>query len=354
MLFSKSTNLIGLDIGSSSIKVVELEEGKKGRKLKNIGITLLPPNSIEEGYPKEQELIASAIKNIFKNLKINNKNVAISVSGYSVIIKKITVGLEDIEGLEGKITEKAEQYIPFDLKEVNIDFEVLESPEIGSEEAPSTRDVIVVAAKKDIIDAYMELISSAKLNPVVMDVDAFALQNAFEINMEDISGCYAIVSIGANQLIINTIKDGVSIFTRDSAYGGDQITKGIMERLGISYEDAEMIKMGGKKTENKEVIKEVFISVVSEWSKEIKRAIDFIYSTYPDETIDKVYLCGGSCRIPGLLRHLEAEIDIPVEIFNPFKSLQINKKRFDKDYLQYIAPQAAIAVGLALRSVGDK
>jgi type IV pilus assembly protein PilM len=201
----------------------------------------------------------------------------------------------------------------------------------------------------------VSLLHLSGLSPAVLDVDAFAVQNAFEISSEEISGCYAIVNVGAEELGINAIKNGVSIFTRDSSYGGSQITEAIMSKFDVSSEDADRIKLGGTKVDQeREALEEIFTSVISGWVQEIKRALDFLGTTYPDETIEKIFLTGGSCRIPGFQKYLELETDIPIEELNPFSTLQINERIFDPKYLSYMAPQAAVAVGLALRSTGDK
>jgi type IV pilus assembly protein PilM len=186
-------------------------------------------------------------------------------------------------------------------------------------------------------------------------VDAFAIQNAFEMSAEETSGCYAIVSVGAEELGINAIKNRMSIFTRDSSYGGSQITEAIMSKLDTSYEEAEKIKLGGIKMDKERgALEEIFTSSVSGWGQEIKRALDFLSTTYPDETIEKILITGGASRLPGFAKYLEMETDIQIEQLNPFANLQINEKTFDPRYLNYMAPQAGVAVGLALRSIGDK
>lgn len=366
MPIHKKNQLVGLDIGSHTVKLVEIDDTKKGRVLKNIGMIGLPHNAIVEGAVKEMDIVAAAIKNLYKNLKVKNKNVVTSISGFSVIVKKISVTKRDDAELETTIHEEAEQYIPFDIHDVNLDYEVLVPPEDAEKkegeeaqepkEASGAMDVMLVAAKKDIVQDYVDLLHLTGLNPLVLDVDAFALQNAFELSLGDISGCYAIVNVGAEELGINAIKNGVSIFTRDSSYGGFQINEGIMSKFNVSYEDAEKIKLGGTKVSDKDrrALEEIFSSVVSGWVNEIKRALDFLSTTYPDETIEKIYICGGSCRIPGLQKYLEMDTDIPVMELNPFTNLQINEKHFDPNYLSYVAPQAAVAVGLALRYIGDK
>jgi type IV pilus assembly protein PilM len=365
----KKNQLVGLDIGSHSIKLVEIDDTKKGLVLKNFGVIGLPKDSIMEGSIKEVGVAASAIKTLFKNLNVKNKNVAISISGFSVIVKKITISKREESELESSIHEEAEQYIPFDISDVNLDYEILTSPDQeatgekaeGEEGAEAKKesdimDVMLVAAKKDIIEDYGSLIQLAGLNPMIMDVDAFAIQNAYEISSGNTSGCYAIINVGAEELGINAIKNGVSIFTRDSSYGGSQITDAIMTKFNISYEDAENIKLGGTKIDDKQkaALEEIFTTMISGWVQEIKRALDFLSTTYPDESIEKILVGGGAYRIPGFLKYLETETEIPVEELNPFASLQINEKIFDPEYLSYIAPQAAVAVGLALRSIGDK
>lgn len=362
MAIHKKNQLIGLDIGCHSIKLVEIDDSKKGRILKNFGIVGLPSDAIVEGSIKEMEIVSSAIKDLFKNLKIKNRNIATSISGFSVIVKKITLTNKKESELEATIQDEAEQYIPFDISEVNLDFDIMSggsepeeiSEEEGEKEGSEQMEVMLVAAKKDIVEDYVSVLDLAGLSSVVLDVDAFALQNAFEAS-SDKPGCYALVNVGAEELGINAIKNDISLFTRDSSFGGSQITEAIMSQFSVSFEEAEKIKLGGtKKEKDKGILEEIFVSVVSEWVQEIKRALDFVAGTYPDETIEKILVSGGSCRVPDFQRYLELETGIPVAELNPFANLIINEKLFDPRYLKYMAPQAAVAVGLALRSIGDK
>jgi type IV pilus assembly protein PilM len=364
MPIPKKNQLVGLDIGSHAIKLVEIEDTKKGRVLKNFGIIGLPQDAIVEGAIKEMEIVSSAIKTLYKNLKIKNKNVVTSISGYSVIVKKISIQKRGEAELDASIQDEAEQYIPFDINDVNLDYEILTPPvEEGAEKKAEgdkgdkgLMDVMLVAAKKDIVEDYVSLLHLTGLSPAILDVDAFALQNAFELSSENISGCYALVNVGAEELGINAIKNGVSIFTRDSSYGGYHINEAIISKFDVSYEEAEKIKLGGTKIDHKDkgALEEIFTSVISGWVNEIKRALDFLATTYPDESIEKIVISGGSCRFPGFQKYLELETEIPVIELNPFGNLQVNDKAFDSKYLTYMAPQAAIAVGLALRSIGDK
>ncbi len=364
MIIPKKNRLVGLDIGSHSIKLVEIDQTKKGRVLNNFGIIGLPPEAIIEGSIKETQIVSSALKNLFRNLKVKNKNVATSISGYSVIVKKISLKARNKSELEATIYEEAEQYIPFDVNEVRLDFDVLspvdESAEDVQEGEKGNQDLIevmLVAAKKDNVDDYVSVINSAGLTPVVLDVDVFALQNALEISNYEPQGCYTMVSVGAEELGINAIKNGVSLFTRDSSYGGSQITEAIMSELHVNFEEAEKIKLGGKNIGSearKMRLQEIVSSAVSDWVNEIKRALDFVGTTYAEETMEKIYICGGASRTPGFKESLGKETNIPILDLDPFKNLVINESVFDAEYLRYMAPQAAVAVGLALRSIGDK
>ena len=359
MSFGKKNQLVGVDIGSFAIKVVEIEQTKKGRFLKNFGMIGLPRNAIREGGIVEQEVVAEALKGLFKNLKIKNRNVAVALSGYPVMAKRITLPNSGRERIETTIHDQAEQYIPFDINDVNLDFDILENEESlsegeGADEGKSL-EVMLVAAKKDVIDAYVNLLVAADLNPGVLDVDVFALQNAAELNITGEKEGYAIVNVGAEELGINTVVSGASLFSRDSSFGGAQITDLIMSHFDVDFEKAEEIKLGaveGKPWDKS--LETAILEVVSDWVQEIKRALDFVETTYPDKTIGKIFVCGGSCQFKGFQKYLEAQAGLPVVELNPFSILSPNQDLFDEEYLNQIAPQACVAMGLALRSIDDK
>jgi type IV pilus assembly protein PilM len=357
MPVSKKNQLVGIDIGSHSIKVAELEDSKQGMELKNFGMIEIPTEAIVEGSIKEMEIVSSALKNLLKNLRIKNKNLATSISGYSVIVKKITIPQKGEEDLEKSIQNEAEQYIPFDINDVNLDFQIL-PPEIKeeAEEKEELMDVLLVAAKKDIVEEYISLFHLSELNPIVLDIDAFALQNAFEISNLEQSGCHALVHIGAQQLTINVVREGVSIFTRDSSYGGAQITGEIQNKFELSYEEAEKIKLGATPIDldQRPIMEDIFSSAVTRWAQEIKRALDFVATTFVDIKVDDILLSGGSSLIPGFSKYLGIETGLPVNTLNPFANLEVKERLFDAAYLNYCAPIAAISIGLALRSIGDR
>ena len=351
-MFGKKSSLLGLDIGSYAVKIVHLQEIKGTYRLRDMGISQLPPNVIVEGAIKDPDAVQTAIKKLVTNLKTKMKGVATSIAGWSVIIKKVDLPQMSEDELADNIQLEAEQYIPFNVEDVNIDFQILGS----SADKADRMEVMLVAAKKEVIEDYVNLIRKAGLQPQVVDVDFFALENAFEANYEATeSGGVALVDIGATKMNINVLKNGVSMFNRDASIGGFQITEDIQQRFGLEYEEAEKVKLG-MSSEKVPVqdLEAIFVSAATGWSTEVKRAIDFFYATYPEETIGQILLSGGSSRLPGLDALFNKDTNIPVAYFNPLAKIDFDTKVFDQQYLDYIAPQIAVAVGLALRRVGDK
>jgi type IV pilus assembly protein PilM len=351
MFFEKKDHLIGLDIGSRTIKLGEVVQTKKDRVLQKFGMADLPQGAIVEGRIKEPTAVADTIKGLVKDLKVKEQNVATSVAGYSVIIKRITVGKMTDEALQDSIQYEAEQYIPFDVEDVNIDFHI-----IGDHESnPNQMNVMLVAAKKEIVDEYVDVLEIADLNPCVIDIDVFALERVFEDNYLNEEGNIALIDIGANKMNINIVKDYMSAFTRDVSIGGEQIVQEIASRFDCPFEEAEAIKLGKTKDKAPEKeVQEIIRSFTSKWCNEIRRAIDFYHSTYADEDIKKIILSGGATQTAGFSEFLAAETSVDVQICNPFTSVSINEKQHDTDYLQKIAPQAVICMGLASRRVHDK
>ncbi|MCF8143085.1 MAG: pilus assembly protein PilM [Deltaproteobacteria bacterium] len=364
MAISKKKTLVGLDIGSHCIKLVEIVHSKRGRVLQNFGVIHTPPGAVVEGSIKDQEGVASAIKTLYRNLRVRNSNVAVSLPGYSVISKKISLVKMEEAKVESAIQEEAEKYIPYDINEVNLDFAVLDTggtSDATGEENETSKDsrqmeVLLVAAKREVIDEYVQLIQAADLNPGVLDADLFALQNAAEISLLNPEPCYAIINLGAAELEINVVTRGISTFSRDSSYGGAQVTDAIKAEFNIDLLEAEKMKLGGAELDDQkeEGLAKIVNHEVSGWIKEIKRALDFVSGTRAGDPIKKIIVSGGSCKTPGLQKYLELETGIPVEPLNPFRNLVVDYNRFDVDYLDYMALQAGVAVGLSLRSIDDK
>ncbi len=353
-LLPKKKQLIGLDIGSHSIKLVELDEGKKGGWcLRNIGLAQLPPEAILEGNIQDQAAVVETIKRLLASVKPATKQVATSISGYSVIVKKITIGKASQEELEESIHWEAEQYIPFDISDVNIDFQIL-SP---SESNPEQMEVMLVAAKKDIIDTYTNLLNAAGLAPTIVEVDSFAMGNAFELNYagEEQGTCTALIDVGAEKMNINILKNGAPALTRDASFGGRQITERIQRELNLGFEEAENLKLkGSEEPAVQQAMEAIYLSVLSAWVAEVERSVELFSATYPAEKVGRIILSGGSSRVGGLPELLASGTGLEVETFDPFAAIECDEKAFDRNYLKYIGPQLAIGTGLALRRLGDR
>jgi type IV pilus assembly protein PilM len=351
MFISKKTSLVGLDIGSRTIKVAESSETKKGLGLKKFGITDISSGVIEDGVIKDMEGASDAIKDLLKENKITDQNVATSIGGYSVIVKKITVQTMTEAQLQDQIQFEAEQYIPFDISDVNLDFQIL--GEVDNN--PGQMNVLLVAAKKEMVQDYIDLIQMAGLNPCVVDVDAFALQNVFELNYGAIQENIALIDIGASKTSLNILKDNASVFMRDVSLGCAQINQRIVSLVDCSMEEAEKIKRSEQSDLiSAEDLREITSSVVSDWCNEIRRALDFFYSTYPEDQIKRIVLSGGGANIVEFRDLLGVETSAEVQTINPFSSFNVDEGSFDPNYMQNIAPQAAICLGLSIRKVDDK
>ena len=351
MLFRKRDHLVGLDIGSRSIKVGEVETTSSGQKLVKFGVLDIPPGMIEEDGIKNPEGAADSIRQLFKLYNVKEQNVAVSVGGYSVIVKKINVSTMTEDQLQETIHLEAEQYIPFDISDVNLDFQILG----GSEANPNQMSVLLVAAKKEMISDYLNVVELAGLNPCIIDVDAFALQNIYEANYEAGEDCVALIDIGANKTSLNILKSNSSVFMRDVSLGCSQINHKIASHIDCSLEEAEELKHQEDQDRIPiEDLNEVITSVVSDWTTEIRRALDFFYSTYPDDQLKIIHLSGGGANIEEFRKMLSVQTSTEVKIITPFENFEINESSLDIAYLNKMAPQAAICMGLAIRRVDDK
>jgi type IV pilus assembly protein PilM len=350
MLFGKKDNLVGLDIGSRTIKAAEISEKGVGKSLRRFGMADIAPGLIEDGAISEPEEVAEAIRGLYKSYGIREKNVALSIGGYSVIVKKINVQTMAEEQLQETINFEAEQYIPFDINDVNLDFQIL-GP---NESNPNQMNVFLVAAKKEMINDYINLVTLAGLNPCIIDVEAFTLQNIFEINYDVKEENVALIDIGASKTSLNILKSINSVFMRDVSLGCAQINQKIISLINCSFEESEAVKLGAESEKiSEEDLNQIITTVVTDWCTEIRRALDFFYSTYPDDQIKRIILSGGGGNIADFRRLLATEASAEVETINPFSNFNIDSS-LDPTYLEQIAPQAAISMGLAIRKMNDK
>jgi len=351
MVFGKKDQLIGLDIGSRSIKVAEIVEAKGGSTLKNFGSIDIAHGAIEEGTINDPGTVAESLQELLRSSGIKETSVAVSIGGYSVIVKKIVVQSMAEEQLQETIHFEAEQYIPFDISDVNLDFQILGE----SDSNPNQMNVILVAAKKEMVDDYINLVNLAGLDPCIIDVEAFALQNSFEANYDVLDENIALIDIGASKTSLNILKNTTSVFMRDVSLGCGQINQKIMSLIECPFENAEKLKFGNEQDRlSGDDLKGIVSSVVADWCTEIRRALDFFYSTYPEDQIKRIVLSGGGANIAEFRELLASEASAEVEIINPFRNLRIDNKKLDDAFIKQIAPQAAICMGLAMRKVDDK
>jgi type IV pilus assembly protein PilM len=345
-LFSRQKPLVGLDIGSSSVKAVELRRAKKGYELVHAGLEPLASDTVVDGAIMDALSVADSISEVLSRHKIKTKSVATSVSGHSVIVKKVPLPAMTNEELEESIQWEAEQHIPFDISDVSLDYQVL-----NASATSSATDVLLVAVKKDKILNHTNVITQAGKVPTVVDIDAFAVQNAFETNYEPGSNTtVALLNIGASIMNILVAKGGTPLFTRDVSVGGNQFTDALQKEMNLSFEEAEQVKKGklieGVQTES---VSSLMQSVSEVLLLEIQKTFDFFRATTGGEQLQRVYVSGGCAKVEGFLDLLQARLGLPVEMLDPFKNIAIGKG-IDLDHLDEISSSMVVAVGLALRS----
>jgi type IV pilus assembly protein PilM len=349
MFFSKNKEIVGVDIGSSAVKLVQLRELKGGYQLQNVGILPLPAEAIVDNTLMDSSSIVETVKNLLASLEVKAKDAACSISGNAVIIRKISLPVMPAEELEDQIHWEAEQYIPFDINDVNVDFQIL-SPD---DQDLSKMNVLLVASKKDIINDYQAVFAEAGLKLVVVDVDSFAVQNAYENNYGAEDEVVALVNLGASIMNLNIVRGGVSLFTRDVQMGGSLYTEEIQKQFGLGSGEAEIKKMTAADSDDPRLA-EIMGRVNETISLEMRRSLDFYNSTAGEDRIVKVYLAGGAAKTAGLVEAVQQKLALPVEILNPFLRVAVSEKDFDIEYLQEIGPLMTVAVGLATRRLGDK
>jgi type IV pilus assembly protein PilM len=350
----RAKSLVGLDIGSSAVKAVELKAAGKGYKVTAFGAESVPPDSIVDGAIIDGAAVADAIRRVFEGNKIQTKDVAASLSGNAVIVKKITLPVMTEGELAESIYWEAEQYIPFDIQDVNLDYQILDPGDAANGKA--TMDVLLVAAKKEKIADYTGVIAQAGRTALVVDVDAFALQNAFEVNYGIEPGrVVVLLNAGASATNINILKGDQSVFTRDISIGGNAYTEALQKELNLPFDQADQLKRGepvdGVTFED---ARPVLRAVTENVMLEIQKTFDFFKATAASDRIDRIVVSGGASRAEGFLEMLTERFEAPVELFDPFKNVAFDAKRFQVGAVDAIAPTAAVAVGLALRRAADR
>jgi type IV pilus assembly protein PilM len=346
-------NLVGVDIGTSSVKVVQVRETGKGVQLLKYGSEPLPPQSLVDGHVMNSGAVVDALRKLFKDLRISHKEIALSIAGNSVIIKKLNLPLMKREELEEQIQWEAEQHIPYDISEVEIDYNVL-----GENADAGQMDVLLVAAKKEQIQDILEVAKEAKLRPLVVDIAAFVLQNTYELNYGFNPGeTIALINVGAEVTTVNIVHGNMPQFTRDISNGGNSITEEIQKQLQVSFDEAEAYKAGGELHSHEVVPQEVngiITGVVDALAGEIQRSLDFYMATTNRGEVERIFVTGGTAKIPYLRVAVERRSRMPVELMDPFRRVHFDDRQFRPDALRSQAPQATIGLGLALRKQKER
>lgn len=342
-------NLVGLDIGSSSVKAVELQRKGSNLQLMSLGYENLQPDTVVDGQIMELNNVSNVIASIFSEHQIKTQRVAAGVSGHSVIVKNIVLPQMSEDELQESFSWHAEEHIPFDIADVNLDYQVTGN-------TSDALHVLLAACKSDKIANVKQAIQLAGKQPVVIDVDAFALQNCYELNYQPNQGeVVALLNIGASTMNINILNGTRSVFARDASVGGSQYTSLLQKELGLTFEQAEAVKRGYPLPEGIEPrpIQPIIETVSDILALEVRKTMDFYRATAEEggEAIQKILVAGGGSKLPGLAEYLANRFETPVEVFDPFRRIRVDTKTFDPDYMREIVPEMAVAVGLALRGV---
>jgi type IV pilus assembly protein PilM len=350
----KPRPVVGLDIGSSAVKAIELKpNGKKGFKVVAYASETIPPDTIVDGAVIDTAAVADAIRRIFDTKRFKAKDVVASLSGNAVIVKKIALPLMTDAELAESIHWEAEQYIPFDIQDVHLDYQVLEPGD--GEAGKQTIDVLLVAAKKDKIADYTGVIAQAGRSAVIVDVDAFAVQNCYEANYGIDRGVTVLLNAGASAINVNIVRGDQSLFTRDISVGGNAYTEAVQKEFGLPFDTAELAKQGivpaGITFDD---VRAVLRTVSDGVLLEIQKTFDFFKATTSADRIDRIVVCGGASRVDGFEDLLAERLDAPVERLDPFKAVEMDAARLGITSPADVASTAAVAVGLALRRVGDR
>jgi type IV pilus assembly protein PilM len=348
---NRNKNAIALDIGSSALKEVELRPLRKGGyELVSLGLEEISPDCIVDGVIISKLPVSEAIDRIFTGQSIKNDRVMTSISGHSVIVKKIGLPVQSDAELAESIRWEAEQYIPFDIADVNLDYQVL-----GENTATGNLDVLLAAVKKDKITDYSSVIKMAGKTPVLVDVDAFALQNAYELNYEPTSqDTVALLDIGAGTMTINIVSGTNFLFTRDVGVGGQQYTEFLQKEFSLNYNQAQSLKHGDEIEDIDALeVNRVIESVTEIICLEIQKTYDFFKSTTTIDHIDRMIVSGGAAHTTGLIEALTQKFEIPTEKFDAFRRIKYDPKKFPSSMIEDRASDFAIAVGLALRNTEE-
>lgn len=349
-MFFKSKKVIGLDIGTSSIKLAELDVSRSGATLQGFRMAPTPVNSVSGGEILDTMSLSQAVRSLFEELRSRRKSISLGMWGMSVIVKKITMPKMDKKLLAEQVRYEAEQYIPFDMNNVSLSHHVLPST-VTTE----TQDVLLIAAQNELVSQYLQVVEMSNLDCKILDVSSFALANCFEMNYGKPSGGpVGVFNFGAAITNFVVISNGDVIFARDIPVGGSNYTSEISKGMGVSLHEAEMLKLSAVSRQEvpDDVVNLIAISNGT-IADEIRNSLDFLNATTNGLALNRCYVTGGSVGTTGLIEAISQATNITFENFNPFKRVKVNSKKVPSEYLSQIVPFASIAMGLGMRQVGD-
>jgi len=352
--YRKPEGLMGLDISSTAIKLVELAPSRGGYELKSMATVPLPRDAIVENTIIDSMAVTQALLDGIEVARPSTRNVALAVSGNAVIIKKVTMLTSTEFDLESQIAYEADQHIPYDIDDVFLDFQIL-GP---LPDDPEQMEVVLVACKRDVVEDYQMVLNEAGLQAKCVDCSVFCLENAFELiepptskETEDLlgeadeGGTIALVNIGASMININILRAGQMSFARDQFFGGNNLTEEIQKTHNLSFSAAERMKLDEFSAIQPDVLEHFYVGLTSE----LVRSLDFYAANSAEYPVEKLHLTGGCALVPGIANEIEQRLGIETNIINPFSALKASSRKFDADYLENIGPSMMVSTGLALR-----
>ncbi len=350
MFLSENTPLVAIDIGSHSIKMAQMGGTGKKFELLNFSVMPLKEDSIVDGVIREPDEIVETLAKMIKLEKVDTRYAVASIAGEAVIIKKIRVPKMTAEELKENIASEAEQYIPFDIDDVSIDFQLLESSDSEKSENPDTMEILLVAVQRDLVDSLTDILYDAGLKPAIIDLDVFAMVNACELGVDlETGGVVAVIDLGESFSHLNIIEEGCTAYTRDIPLGGNYCTKKLMSKFNLSHKEAVKLKLGKIPAElNDDEVVEVIVQSFEKIIDEVQKAFEF-FSTTSKNPVERVYITGGGALIRGMESLFSHHLNTSVEILNPMKGIKVNNRKFDQGMIDTLGPLSTVALGLAAR-----
>ena len=348
MFLNTPKKVVGVDIGSSAVKVIGLTRARKGYHLESIGIAPLPKDAVVDGEIFNIGAVSNVLRDLVNASKIKGAGAYTGVFGSGVVVKRIKVPLMSKEELEHHIRWEAEQYVPFNIEEVNLDYDVI----TPNYKKSGKMDLVIAAAKKDLVSSYSAVLYDSGLIAEGVDIGTLALYDMYKENYgTSREEANIIMDIGASRTVMSVVENDRSVFVREIDMAGEYFTQKIQESLGITFEEGESLKMSGEDGSLPPEVERILLAEVKKLGIEVRKSIDLYLATASDLPIGEISVVGGSVKLMGITKIIESITGIPTDIINPLKSIAFNEKVFPTSYLSQIAPFFGVGVGLAIRGL---